>query len=67
VTQAILPAFIVAGIVDAGFFREHALLRAGIIDPGYSYRSPAFWSRQAGKIGHRSAAENNRSSRRALE
>jgi hypothetical protein len=30
VTQAILPAFIVAGIVDAGFSREHALLRAGI-------------------------------------
>jgi len=33
VTKAILPAFIVAGIVDAGFSREHALLRAGIIDP----------------------------------
>jgi hypothetical protein len=36
VTQAILPAFIVAGIVDAGFSREHALLRAGITDPGYN-------------------------------
>jgi hypothetical protein len=31
VTQAILPVFIVAGIVDAGFSREHALLRTGII------------------------------------
>ena len=29
-TQAILPAFTVAGIVDAGFSREHALLRTGI-------------------------------------
>lgn len=28
-TQAILPAFIVAGTVDAGFSREHALLRPG--------------------------------------
>jgi hypothetical protein len=31
-----LPAFIVPGIVDAGFSREHALLRAGIIDPDCS-------------------------------
>jgi hypothetical protein len=31
VTQAILPVFTVAGIVDAGFSREHALLRTGII------------------------------------
>jgi hypothetical protein len=29
--QAILPVFVVAGIVDAGFFRENALPRAGII------------------------------------
>jgi len=36
VTQAILPEFTVAGSVDAGFSREHALLRAGIIDPGYN-------------------------------
>jgi hypothetical protein len=36
VTQAVLPAFIAAGIVDAGFSREHALLRAGIIDPDCS-------------------------------
>jgi hypothetical protein len=62
-----LPAFVVAGIVDAGSSREHALLRAGIIDPGYSYRSPAFWSRQVGKIGHGSAAENNGSCRGASE
>ena len=62
-----LPAFVVAGIVGAGSSREHALLCPGIIDPGYSYRSPAFWSRQVGKIGHRSAAENNGGSRRALE
>jgi hypothetical protein len=34
-TQAILPEFIVAGIADAGISREHALLHAGIIDPGY--------------------------------
>src|SRR4029077_7498710 len=34
VTQAMLPAFIVAGTVDAGFSRKHALLRGGIIDPG---------------------------------
>jgi hypothetical protein len=67
VTQAILAEFAVAGIVDAGSSREHALLCAGIIDPGYSYRSPAFWSRQVGKIGHRSAAENNGSCRRASE
>jgi hypothetical protein len=31
VTQAILPAFTVAGIVDAGFSREQALPRTGII------------------------------------
>jgi hypothetical protein len=31
VTQVILPAFTVAGIVDAGSSRERALLRAGII------------------------------------
>jgi hypothetical protein len=31
VTQAILPAFIVTGIGDAGFSREHALLCARII------------------------------------
>jgi len=36
VKQAILPAFTVAGIVDAGFSREHLLLRARIIGPGYS-------------------------------
>jgi hypothetical protein len=36
VTQAILPAFTVAGIVDAGSSRERALLRAGITDPGYN-------------------------------
>ena len=35
-TQAILPACTVAVIVDAGFSCEHALLRAGIIDPGYN-------------------------------
>jgi hypothetical protein len=42
VTQAILPACIVAGIVYAGFSCEHALLRAGIADPGYN-EQPRFF------------------------
>lgn len=44
-TQAILLAFIVAGIVDAVSSREHALLRAGINDPGWNEQR-RFSSRQ---------------------